>query len=105
MQLNFKKYGEAGEHLIILHGLFGMLDNWHTLATRFGEQFQVWTLDLRNHGKSPHSDEFSYPVMAKDLEEFYAQNNIRVANVLGHSMGGKVAMQFALDYSDKVSKL
>jgi esterase len=105
MQLNYKKYGETGAHLIILHGLFGMLDNWHTLAARFGANFQVWALDQRNHGKSPHSPVFDYESMAADLLEFYDNHQISQANVMGHSMGGKTAMQFALTYPDKVSKL
>jgi len=105
MILNYKKYGERGEHLIILHGLFGMLDNWHTLATRLGEKFQVWAIDQRNHGKSPHTDDISYPLLAQDLAEFYTQHNIKEANVIGHSMGGKTAMEFALRHPDNVSKL
>src|ERR1017187_7339441 len=105
MQLNYKKYGETGEHLIIIHGLFGMLDNWHSLAARFGGHFQVWTLDMRNHGKSPHTHDMSYELMTRDLDEFYTQYGIKEANLIGHSMGGKAAMLFALDYPAKVSKL
>lgn len=105
MILNFKKYGETGPHLIILHGLFGMLDNWHTLAVKFGEHFQVWAIDQRNHGKSPHTDDISYPLLAEDLEEFYEQHSIPEAIILGHSMGGKTAMEFAIGHPEKVSKL
>jgi esterase len=105
MELNYKKYGEAGQNLIILHGLFGMLDNWHTLAVRFGTQFQTWTIDQRNHGKSPHSDEIDYNILAEDLHDFCNQHQIEQPAVLGHSMGGKAAMQYALNYPGSISKL
>ena len=105
MQLNFKKYGAEGPHIIILHGLFGMLDNWHTIAAVMGNSFQVWTLDQRNHGKSPHTDDMGFKLMAADLDDFIAQTNIPPCFLIGHSMGGKTAMQFAFDYSDKLVKL
>ncbi len=105
MELNFKKYGNAGEHLIILHGLFGMLDNWHTLGGKFAEKYQVWLVDQRNHGKSPHSDDFNYEILADDLKHFLANQHIEKANIIGHSMGGKTAMQFALTYPEKLDKL
>ena len=104
MQLNFKKTGN-GEPLIILHGLFGSLDNWLTLAKKLGEHFEVFIVDARNHGHSPHSDEFNYEVMADDLYEFMIQNQIIDPMVLGHSMGGKTAMQFAMNYPNYISKL
>jgi len=105
MELNYKKYGETGQDLIILHGLFGMLDNWHTLAVRFGNDFQTWTIDQRNHGKSPHSDDIDYNILAEDIFDFCEQHDIKQPVVLGHSMGGKAAMQFALNYPDRISKL
>lgn len=104
MQLNFKKVGE-GEPLIILHGLFGSLDNWMTLAKKLGENFEVFIIDARNHGQSPHSSEFNYDVMADDLYAFLMQHNIVNPIVLGHSMGGKTAMQFAVNYPNKLAKL
>lgn len=104
MELNYKKLGE-GQALIILHGVFGSLDNWMTLGKRFSENFQVWLVDQRNHGHSPHSEEMSYPIMAEDLKNFITAHHIENAVVLGHSMGGKVAMEFALKYADKISKL
>jgi esterase len=104
MELNYKSYGE-GHPLIILHGLFGSLDNWYTLGKRFGEFFKVFALDQRNHGRSPHSDTFNYPVMAEDLKEFMLNQDISSAYLLGHSMGGKTAMQFAVTYPEKVDKL
>ncbi len=104
MELNFKKIGE-GEPLVILHGLFGSLDNWLTLAKKLGEHFEVFIVDARNHGQSPHDDEFNYDVMADDLYEFLMQHNIVDPIILGHSMGGKTAMQFAMNYPTKLEKL
>ncbi|MDQ3072967.1 MAG: alpha/beta fold hydrolase [Bacteroidota bacterium] len=105
MKLHYKQYGTAGTDLIILHGLFGSLDNWHTLATRFSEQFRVWVPDQRNHGKSPHDEVSNYEVMTADLLEFMDKHNLESAHILGHSMGGKTAMQFALHHPDRVEKL
>lgn len=105
MQLNYKQYGEGGTPLLILHGLFGSLDNWHTLANKFGEHFVVYTIDQRNHGKSPHSNEFNYDVLAADIQEFIKEHQLGKVSVLGHSMGGKTVMQFALTYPELVHKL
>jgi len=104
MNLNHKIYGQ-GEPLIILHGLFGMLDNWQTLAKRFAEKYMVIAIDQRNHGRSPHLAEHNYPLMANDLKEFLENNWIYKAHILGHSMGGKTALQFAMDFPDMVDKL
>lgn len=104
MQLNHKVFG-SGEPLIILHGLLGSLDNWQTLAKKYAEHFTVFIIDQRNHGKSPHSDDFSYDILVEDLKEFCDQNYIFNTHLLGHSMGGKVAMQFALKYPDYIDKL
>ncbi len=104
MELNYKKVGE-GNPLIILHGLFGSLDNWMTLSKRFGEQYEVYILDARNHGFSPHSDLFDYEVMAKDLYDFILQKRIENPIIIGHSMGGKTAMQFSMNYPNMLSKL
>ena len=104
MQLNYKSIG-SGDPLVILHGLFGMLDNWQTLGKRFGESRMSVLVDQRNHGKSPHADEVDYPSLAADLEEFLEDNWMHEADVLGHSMGGKVAMQYALSFPDRVRKL
>lgn len=104
MQLNFQSYG-TGFPLIILHGLFGSLDNWQTISTRLGEHFWVFAVDLRNHGRSPHSDEFNYEVMAEDLGEFMQVHGLARAHLLGHSMGGKTAMEFALRHPEMVEKL
>ncbi|HLP51523.1 MAG TPA: alpha/beta fold hydrolase [Chitinophagales bacterium] len=105
MQLNFKKFGE-GFPVIILHGLLGSLDNWQTIAKKLAETpFAVYIIDQRNHGKSPHSDEFSYDLLANDLLEFFQQQQITKAHLIGHSMGGKTVMKFALEHPEMVDKL
>lgn len=104
MELFYREYGQ-GEPLIILHGLFGSADNWMTQARMLSERFHVYTVDQRNHGLSPHSPEQDYLAMTEDLNDFFSQRGIKKAVVLGHSMGGKTAMNFALKYPEKVSKL
>lgn len=104
MNLNFKKVGD-GVPLIILHGLFGSLDNWMGIAKTLGEHFEVYVLDARNHGQSPHDSEFNYEVMADDLYEFIHVHHIVNPIILGHSMGGKIAMQFAMNYPNMLAKL
>lgn len=104
MNLNFKVFG-SGEPLIILHGLLGSSDNWQTLAKEYAEHFTVFIIDQRNHGKSPHSQEFSYDILTQDVLDFCEQQHLYKTHVLGHSMGGKVAMQFALQHNDYVDKL
>ena len=105
MQLNHKTYGTAGPTLVILHGLFGNLDNWQTLARKWATDYTVVLLDLRNHGRSPHAEEMSYPLMAQDVAETLEALDIHTCYLLGHSMGGKVAMQTALSYPGLVTKL
>lgn len=95
VELFCKKYG-TGKPLIILHGLLGSLDNWHTLSSRFGQHFTVYAIDQRNHGRSPHSDEMSYEAMAEDLLAFIHGQDLSSVALIGHSMGGKTAMEFAL---------
>jgi pimeloyl-ACP methyl ester carboxylesterase len=104
MELHFASQGE-GSPFIILHGLFGSLENWTTMARRFAENFRVFAVDQRNHGRSPHAAEMSYPIMAEDLSEFMERQHLASAAVLGHSMGGKTAMQLALSHPEKISKL
>lgn len=104
MQLNFKTYGQ-GYPIIILHGLFGTLDNWQSVAKKLATEYLIYTVDQRNHGRSPHAPNMSYKIMAEDLKEFMEQQWIHKAVILGHSMGGKTAMQFALDFPDMVEKL
>lgn len=105
MELNFKHYGTSDNKIIILHGLFGTLDNWTSLARKFSRDLSVFTVDQRNHGKSPHTDEFNYDLLAEDLKDFMDQHEIGTANVLGHSMGGKTAMLFAEKYPEYVERL
>lgn len=104
MQLHFKQLGR-GEPLVLLHGLFGQADNWFAVAPKLAETFHVFVPDLRNHGHSPHHPEMDYPLMAADVAKFFAAQKIENARVIGHSMGGKVAMQFALDFPARVKKL
>lgn len=104
MKLHFRSLG-GGPALILLHGLLGSLDNWLPLGRQFAERFTVLAVDQRNHGLSPHSDEFGYDLMAHDLHQFMHDQGLTTAHLLGHSMGGKTAMQFALLYPDQVEKL
>lgn len=104
MRLYFREYGQ-GQPLIILHGLFGSSDNWLTQAKLYADSFNVYTVDQRNHGLSPHSEEFDYPSMVTDLAEFIDDHNIINPAIIGHSMGGKTAMNFALTHPDKIEKL
>jgi len=104
VSLHFETAGH-GPPLIILHGLFGSLSNWRPLTQKLSEHFQLFLIDLRNHGQSPHSDAFNIAAMAEDLRAFVQQHQLNSPSVLGHSLGGKVAMQFALNYPDEMEKL
>jgi esterase len=104
MRLHYQVQGQ-GSPLVILHGFLGSLDNWHTASKRLSESFKVYSLDLRNHGQSLHNELMSYPIMAEDLLEFLDEENLAEANLLGHSMGGKVVMQLATEHAERVSKL
>ena len=105
MKLYSKIHGDKGQDLIIIHGLFGMSDNWNTLGKRFSKYCKVHLIDLRNHGRSPHSTDFDYDVMCDDVFEYMEDNAIVSPIILGHSLGGKVAMKFAFTYPDKIEKL
>jgi pimeloyl-ACP methyl ester carboxylesterase len=96
MELFYRQYGK-GKPLIILHGIFGISDNWVTFARKMAAQYQVFILDQRNHGQSPHDPTFNYFALCSDLYEFIEQHEIKDPIILGHSMGGKVAMHFALE--------
>jgi esterase len=104
MILFHRHYG-AGNPLIILHGLFGQSDNWAAIAKTFGNQFNVYCMDLRNHGQSAHLPEFSYEVMANDLLETLNDLRLTKVHLLGHSMGGKAAMFFAQRFPEKLHSL
>lgn len=94
-----------GFPLLILHGYFGMSDNWKTLGNKFSEDFEVHLIDQRNHGRSFHEDEFNYEVLVEDLHRYILHYNLQEVYLLGHSMGGKTVMQFAVTYPDLVKKL
>lgn len=104
MQLHYKTYG-SGEPLLILHGLLGSLDNWRSICLELARDFQIVAPDQRNHGHSPHSEEMNYTVMAEDISELMDGENLTNAYLLGHSMGGKTAMQLALRHPKRVAKL
>jgi pimeloyl-ACP methyl ester carboxylesterase len=104
MKLFINKRGE-GKPLIILHGLFGSSDNWQSLAKLWSGKFEVFTVDLRNHGRSPHSEEMNYDLMVEDLLDLFADQGLRDVLLLGHSMGGKVALRFAQEYPGLVARL
>ncbi len=105
MKLFYRTYGQ-GKPFIILHGLFGISDNWVSFAKKNAKLgYQVFVLDQRNHGQSPHSPNFNYLALVDDLFEFIDEHELEEAVILGHSMGGKVAMRFALENPDYLSKL
>jgi esterase len=104
MNLFFREFGE-GQPVIILHGLFGQSDNWVTVGRRIADQFHVYIPDQRNHGQSPHTSIHSFPAMTDDLAEFIEELHIENPVLIGHSMGGKVAMTYALENPGKVKKL
>jgi pimeloyl-ACP methyl ester carboxylesterase len=105
MELFYREYGSGEKHLIILHGLFGMSDNWAGLGRKFAEKYHVIIPDARNHGRSPHSPEFTLELMIDDLNELLAKLDIHTFAILGHSMGGRVAMNYSLAYPERISKL
>jgi len=94
-----------GNPLIIAHGYFGMSDNWKTMGKRFATNFEVHLIDQRNHGRSFHSDDFNYDLMIADLYHYVKHYQLNNIFLLGHSMGGKMAMLFAVTFPDIVSKL
>ncbi len=106
MQLFYRLLGENNtKPLIILHGLYGSSDNWLNIGKHLAESYKVYLIDLRNHGNSPHSKKHNYYLMRDDLFEFMEEKAISKASILGHSMGGKTAIYFALEYPEKVEKL
>jgi len=105
MKLFCKQYSEAGECLIILHGLFGNQGNWSQHAKLFANTFAVYGMDHRNHGRSEWGNGMSYDVLASDVANTMALHGINRSHFIGHSMGGKTAMQLALTRPDLVDKL
>lgn len=105
-KLHHQLFGDSSKPpLVILHGLFGTLENWGSQARTFAEHYSVYALDLRNHGRSPHTDQMGYRLMAKDVLHTMDELGLDKVRLLGHSMGGKTAMQLALDAPDRVEKL
>ncbi|WP_405606679.1 alpha/beta fold hydrolase [Polaribacter sp. Asnod1-A03] len=94
-----------GKPLLILHGYFGMSDNWKTLGNQFAENYQVHLIDQRNHGRSFHEDEFNYEVLVEDLLAYIQYHKLEKVVIIGHSMGGKTAMLFAVTYPELIEKL
>lgn len=106
MELFYNQHGQDGPPLLLLHGLLGASGNWHTLSRgAFSEIATVYTLDQRNHGRSPHTEHMDYSKMAADVREFVDHHNLGSVSLLGHSMGGKTAMQTALSYPELVDRL
>jgi len=105
MKLFSRKIGEQKGQLIILHGLFGASDNWHSVAKLLSQKYTVHLLDIRNHGRSPHSPIHSYQSMLQDLVEYFRTENISKATIVGHSMGGKIAMYLALQHPQFIESL
>ncbi|CAM4040907.1 alpha/beta fold hydrolase [Flavobacterium antarcticum] len=102
----YSKIEGSGKPFVIMHGFLGMSDNWKTLGTQFAESgFEVHMLDLRNHGRSIQSAAFNYDLMVNDVVEYCREKNLTSIYLLGHSMGGKVAMFTATQFPDLVEKL
>lgn len=104
MELFYRKSG-AGQPLIIVHGLYGSSDNWMTQARTLAENFEVYLVDQRNHGQSPHTDSHTYEDMVSDLDAFLELHQIKDPILIGHSMGGKVVMRYAMKFPEKVKKV
>lgn len=106
VELNYRTAGpEDGPALLLLHGLFGHAINWQGIVRRLQDDIRLFALDLRNHGDSPHVASMSFPEMASDVCQFIADHDLGSPAVLGHSMGGKVAMTLALMRPELVSQL
>lgn len=99
------KISGTGKPLLILHGYFGMSDNWKSLGNQFSETYQVHLIDQRNHGRSFHTSEFNYSLLVEDLRNYIEHHQLENVYLIGHSMGGKTAMLFSVRYPELVSKL
>lgn len=104
MKLFYRETG-SGEPVIILHGLFGMSDNWMTIARKIGERYRVIVPDMRNHGRSPWADAFNYDVLTDDVQELAADLELPPFRLIGHSMGGKTAMLLSARYPERIKQL
>ena len=105
MSLHYQIIGDSDTPLLLIHGLFGSGDNWRGIVKQLSSSYQVISVDLRNHGRSFQHAQQSYALMADDIVEVLDKLNIDNTHMLGHSIGGKVAMQFAAQYSDRLNKL
>lgn len=103
-KLNYKVIGE-GDPVIILHGLFGMLDNWQTFGKELAKNYTVYLVDQRDHGRSPKTDEFTYKLLAEDIKALMDEHWICSSRFIGHSMGGRTCMHFAMEYPDMVDQM
>lgn len=104
IDLHFREYGK-GKPVLILHGLFGSGENWMSVGNALQESFRLYLVDQRNHGDSPHTDTFSYPELAEDIYQFVRHHSLGKVSLIGHSMGGKTAMEVSLEHSDLVDRL
>jgi esterase len=104
MEMFFRKLGD-GPPLVIVHGLYGSSDNWLTIGRELSRDFEVYLVDLRNHGNSPHTERHTYALMKLDLLEFLDRHDIEKPVLIGHSTGGKVVMNFAADFPERVTSL
>jgi len=104
MKLFYRQFG-SGKPVVVLHGLFGLSDNWVTFGRKLGEQYSVYIPDLRNHGHSPHSPHFNFSVLENDLLEMLEDWELDEIFLIGHSLGGKTAISFSLHHPEKVKKL
>jgi esterase len=104
MKLFFRRMGQ-GNPVIILHGLLGLSDNWITFARQLATDYNVIVPDLRNHGQSPHDSRFDFPVLVEDVRELMRDLQLEKVSIIGHSLGGKTAMQFARKYPEMLDKL
>jgi len=106
MEILHSKILGKGQPFIILHGFLGMSDNWKTLGSQYSENgFEVHLIDQRNHGKSFHSEKFNYDLLSDDVIDYMNHHHMESAYVMGHSMGGKTAMQLATTHPERVLKL
>ena len=105
VDLSFRQHGQSGAAIVILHGLFGSSRNWDGFARKLSNSFRVFNVDLRNHGESPHAVKMDYPSMAADVHAFLDRQGLEKVVLLGHSMGGKMAMWLALSTPQRVQGL
>jgi esterase len=104
LDLHYRKMGK-GDPLIILHGIYGSSDNWYTVGKALSENFEVFLVDQRNHGRSPHHPDLSYPLLRNDLRDFLNEHDLWKVTIIGHSMGGKTAIYFAAAFPHRIKKL